>query len=90
MNTVSPVIKGAEAHEIVLAKDQPQYIPMPVLCLDVPGYPVLSRWRLTAEELQKVLDGADIVLTQLTFGNLFQPCHLQVVGPDDPPVMVTA
>ena len=90
MNSVSPIIRGMQEHEITLAEDQPQYQPLRVLCINTPGAPVLSRWRLTAEELQAVLDGADIVLTQLTFGNLFQPVHVQVCKPEDIPTMVTA
>lgn len=88
MDPVSPVMPGSESIEHVLAKDQPEYIPLPMVYLDTPSRPVISRWRLSDEERKAIADGADIVLTQLTFGNPFHPVHLQVTFPDDMPVLL--
>jgi hypothetical protein len=79
---------GSEAIEVVYAKDQPDYNPLPAVYLDTPSRPVLSRWRLTHDERVSVAAGADIVLTLLSFGQPLTPSHLQVCMPDEMPVFV--
>jgi hypothetical protein len=78
MQPVSPVVPGLEPYEIVLAKDQPGYLPLPMLRGPGPMHLMLSRWKLTDEEKQQILNGSDIYLTQLTFGHPFQPTSLVV------------
>jgi hypothetical protein len=91
-NPVSPVYNTSlTSFEVVLGKDQPQYIQLPALAIpDLPASPMITRWRLTVAELQKIMDGADIVLTVLTFKQPFQPVHLQICGQDETPEIVTA
>jgi hypothetical protein len=79
---------GSEPIERVLAKDQPQYIPLPMVYLDTPSRPVISRWRLSEVERAAVAAGADVVLTQLIFDQLYHPVHLQVTMPDEMPVLL--
>jgi hypothetical protein len=79
---------GSEPIEVVLAKDQPEYLPLPVVYLDTPSRPMISRWRLTEEERQRIANGDDLVLTQLTFGHAFQPIHLQITAPDEAPQLL--
>lgn len=88
MNPVSPVMPGSKAIEIILGENQPEYIPLPAVYLDTPSRPMITRWRLTDEEREAITNGADIVLQQLTFRQLFQPVQLQVVMPDENPVFV--
>jgi hypothetical protein len=88
MEPVSPVMPGSKEIEVVYGKNQPEYNPLPAVYLDTPSRPVLSRWRLTEEERKAVTEGADIVLTLLTFGTQLTPSHLQVVMPDEMPVFV--
>ena len=88
MNPVSPVMPGSESIEVVYAKDQPEYSPLPAVYLDTPSRPVISRWRLTDEERLAVASGADVVLTLLSFGGPLTPSHLQVCMPDAMPVFV--
>lgn len=88
MNPVSPVMPGSQFIEVVIGKDQPQYLPLPAVYLDTPSRPMITRWRFTAEERSAILTGADLVMTQLTFGHLFQPVHLQVSYADEMPVLV--
>ena len=88
MTPVSPVMPGSESIEIVLGREQPQYIPLPAVYLDNPARPMITRWRLSNEERDALLLGADIVLTQLTFENPFQPVHLQVIFPNEDPILV--
>jgi hypothetical protein len=74
--------KALSAHKvIVFAKDQPQYIPLPAVVLDGVHGRVITRWTLTEEERQAVLEGADLYLELLTFGQPLQPMRLTVGGP---------
>lgn len=88
MQAVSPVMPGSQDLEIVLAKNQPEYNPLPVMYLNTPSVPMISRWRLTEEEREMIRNGADIVLTQLTFGLQFRPVNLQIVAQDEMPQLV--
>lgn len=88
MEPVSPVMPGSESIEVILGKDQPQYIPLPAVYLDSPSRPMLTRWRFSAEEREAIHNGADLVLTQLTCGYLFQPVHLQVSYAHEMPYLV--
>lgn len=78
MKPVSPVIPGYEGLEIILAKDQPQYEPLPVLVLCDPEQSMVSRWRLDDEERAAIAAGKDLLLFQFTFGKPFQPVRLEV------------
>jgi hypothetical protein len=88
MMPVSPVLPGSEPIEIILGKDQPEYIPLPAVYLDTPARPMITRFRLDEEERAAIANGADIVLQQLTFRNPFQPVNLQIVRPDESPIFV--
>jgi len=70
MIPVSPVIAGGEAVEVVYAKDQPEYTPLPTFRTD---NVVLSRWRLDDTERAWLLAGNDLFITQITFGGALQP-----------------
>lgn len=59
-----------------------------VVCVERSSRPVLSRWRLSDEDRKAIAEGADIVLTLLTFNAPLVPSHLQVVMPDQMPVLV--
>lgn len=50
MKPVSPVIPGLESYEILLAKDQPQYQPLPTLVVEGDERRMISRWEFTGEE----------------------------------------
>jgi hypothetical protein len=88
MTPVSPVMLGSEAIELVLGKGQKEYIELPSVYLDQRDRPMVTRWRLTEEERAVIAEGGDIVLTQLTWWQRFQPVHLQVVMPDDNPILL--
>lgn len=88
MTPVSPVLPGSESIEIILGRKQPQYIPLPAVYLDTPSRPMITRWRLSDEQREAVANGADVILQQLTFGEDFQPVNLQVVLPDNWPLLV--
>jgi hypothetical protein len=70
----------------VLAENQPQYTPLPIVQLRGPTGRVISRWILSDNERTAIAAGADIYLEQLTFNpgfhdrnRLFQPI-LPTVG----------
>ena len=73
-----PVIDGLEHHEVVYAKDQPEYLPLRTLRSSTQERRVLSRWTLTPEQRRAVAAGADIFLTQMTFGGPLQPVAMAV------------
>jgi len=88
MNSVSPVWTEEEIEiEKVCALDQEEYLPiiiLPVVYGDgTSGASV--RFRLTEEERKLVAEGADIVLTELTFGRPFTPIHISITKPNSRP-----
>ena len=91
MDSVSPVWSEKEVeHERIIALDLPEYMPivgLPVRFADqTSGMSV--RFRLTDEERQAIMEGADLVITELTFGGPFTPLCTHVckpnVGPFEP------
>lgn len=68
-----PVFQGGDETEVVFAKNQPEYIPLRCSVGPMPERRCTSRWTLTDEQRQAILDGADIYLTLLTFGGPLQP-----------------
>jgi hypothetical protein len=79
MKPVSPVYSiEFQKHEVVFAKDQPEYLPLPALILKGEDKPVVSRWRLNDVEREKIAKGADILLTQNIFTDLYHPVRLEV------------
>ena len=78
MKPISPVIPEYQQYEVVFAKEQPEYRPLPALRLDDPSNPIVSRWTFTKEERARVAAGSDLLLTQYIFEDLFHPLHLEV------------
>lgn len=70
MEPVSPVVPGTEVFETVYAKDQPEYIPLPVLRTNCA---LLTRWLLSDKERKHIADGGDLFVCVLHFGNPLQP-----------------
>ena len=77
MTPVTPVLaEDFQPKEIVYAKDQPQYTPIPVL-RNSQGV-VLSRWELSDREREAIANGADIFMSNCTFNQPLQPVRLEV------------
>ena len=57
MEPVSPVMPGSADIEIVLGKDQLEYLPLPAVYLSTPTLPMLTRWRFT--EVERARKGRD-------------------------------
>lgn len=73
-----PVVAGLESHEIVYAKNQPEYLPLRTLRSNDVYRVVLSRWSLTAEQRDAILNGADVFLELSTYGQPLQPIRMYV------------
>ena len=80
MTPSSPIVPGVNLPEVVYAKDQPEYLPLPVYRMD--DGTVLSRWHMTWRERLRVLLFGDVYLWQLTFNVPLQPVKLQVNPPE--------
>lgn len=70
MKPISPVIKEFKQFEKVLAKDQPEYLPLPVLQVD--NF-TISRWKLSFWERLVVLFTGNLYLQQMNFQQPLQP-----------------
>lgn len=67
---------------VVFAKDQPEYIPLPAM--RVPNDPqglVITKWELTPEEMELIKETGTIHLSMLTFNQPLQPVLLTVGFP---------
>jgi hypothetical protein len=67
-----------EGSNCTFAKDQPEYIPLPVC--KVPGAEgeILSVWKPTDEERKQIAEGANIELSVWTFNYALQPLRMFV------------
>jgi hypothetical protein len=82
MEPVTPVCDAVEVPETLYGATQREYKPLPAFRdTSQPTVPVITRWRLSAEDLQRILDGGDIYLTQLTFGYSLQAVSLSTECP---------
>jgi hypothetical protein len=67
---------------VILAKDQPEYVPLPVF---VDGRdemkPVTACFKLTPEELEEINRTGVLWYTQCTFGNAFHPVRMSTQNP---------
>lgn len=85
---MKPIKVGAKLRsgqvEATYAENQPEYLPLPsVVDRSQRENPVYTRWQLTDEERQQLLNGADIFLSLWTFGAPLQPVMLTVGPPDE-------
>jgi hypothetical protein len=80
MEPISPVIPGLQDIEILIAKDQEQYRPLPaIICQDGT---VVSHWKLSWRERWIVFLTGSLWLQQLSFHQPLQP-QLPTVEPPE-------
>lgn len=78
MQPISPVLtEEFIPNEVVYAKDQPQYLPLPSI-RSTTGI-VLTRWKPTEDERVALANGADIYLSVHTYNHPLQPILLEVI-----------
>ena len=63
---------------VVFAKDQPEYQPLPALKLDTPENYVVSCWKMTFTERLKVLITGRVWLSLMSFNKPLTPSYLSV------------
>jgi hypothetical protein len=80
MTPQTPIVPGMNLPVTIYAKDQPQYLQLPVFKQD-DGI-VLSRWKLSFLERIKILFIGNIYVVNLTFNDPLQPIKMTV----DPPI----
>ena len=68
-------------HNIVIAKDQPPYMPLPACKVEDPEGRVISCWKMTWCERLKTLMTGRIWITQMTFGQPLQPQRVDIDSP---------
>lgn len=74
MEPMSPVLPSqakAKELEVIFAKNQPEYRPLPAI--KVTDGTVITRWKLTWKERIKLLFSGNLFFQQLTFNDPLQP-----------------
>lgn len=67
--------------EIIIGKNQPEYIPLPILLSNDNHGTATMRYKLTWRERFSILFHGDLWLQQLTFHSMFQPIKPSVNEP---------
>ena len=68
---------------VVFAKEQPEYIPLPAMRIpDDPQGLIITKWELSPDELKRVQKTGTIHLSVLTFNQPLQPVLLTVDLPE--------
>lgn len=77
-----PILAAADptARYRVIAKNQPEYTPLPAIIYD--DGKVCTEWRLTEDERQRIARGENLRLWVWTFGQPLQPVALEVTTED--------
>lgn len=75
-------LRAFPGHNVVIAKDQPDYLPMPALAIANPEREVICCWQLSDEERAKVAETGVIWHSVWTFGKPLQPQMLAVDEPE--------
>lgn len=71
-----------EGHNVVFAKDQPEYKPLPAFRDPKdPNGEVTTCWELSENDLKKINETGKIYLSMWTFNNPLQPVRLTVENP---------
>src|SRR5688572_16118756 len=79
MKPFSPVIPGEKFEEIIIARDQPEYMPLPVIPFQ--DGVILSRWLMDATEKRVVAVTGVLYICLLTFGREMPVVKFQVDSP---------
>jgi hypothetical protein len=84
VNACSPVLPSSpQFTETVLAKDQPEYIPLPVAHIEYSdgARSMVSCYRLTWKERFTILFTGKVWWEQMTFGSRLQPQKMYLQEP---------
>jgi hypothetical protein len=67
-----------EHQNIVFAKDQPEYQPLPALRIDSPQGEVISCWKMSFKERIKVLFFGRVWISLMSFNKPLTPSYMSV------------
>jgi len=67
-----------EHQNIVFAKDQPEYQPLPALRIDSPEGEVISCWKMSFKERMKVLFFGRVWVSLMSFNKPLTPSYISV------------
>lgn len=84
MKAISPVLPSSpQFHESVLAKDQPEYQPLPVAHIQYSDgtHSMISCYKLTLRERVTIMIHGTVWWEQLTFGQPLQPQKMHLTEP---------
>jgi hypothetical protein len=79
MTPTSPVLPASGAVEVIYAKDQPEYEPLPTFRTEKS---VLSRWTLTEAERRYIAAGGDLFICMMNFSGPLLPILPIAADPD--------
>lgn len=74
-----PVIPDGRCPDVIIAKDQPEYLPLPAIVLE--DGTVITRWHFSLWERLRLLLFGDLWLSVLTFNHPLQPVRLETKCP---------
>jgi len=80
MEAISPVLPTSGECEVVYAKNQPEYRPLPTFRTQLS---VLSRWTLTEAERRHIANGGDLFILMMNFGCPLLPILPIAADPDN-------
>lgn len=80
MKPVSPVIPVANHPEVIYAKEQPEYEPLPTV--KRPDGTILTRWEMSEDEKRQVAEQGFIYLMVMTFNQPLQPVLISADVPE--------
>lgn len=72
-----------EGCNVTIAKDQPQYQPLPAM-ISEDKKTVITEWQVSDEEKLAIVNGANIRLSIMTFGKPLQPLLLETSKIENP------
>ncbi len=78
---MTPISLGYPDHEVIYAKDQPEYIPLPAYKWK--DGTVVTKWQLTWKERFLILFNGHFFFSILTFNNPLQPIRPSCYMPDE-------
>jgi hypothetical protein len=84
IRAVAPRTGHPQAHEVTVAEEQPEYMPLTVEWFEHPDQvrTILTRWKPNDEQRARIAAGEDVYVTQLNFnGRGMTPMNVWVGSP---------
>ena len=76
-----PVNVRADLPEVIFAKNQPPYLPLPAVQVGDEAGTIITRWRMTWRERIAAAWRGDVYLSIMTFGRPLQPVLVSIDSP---------